>query len=160
MSAALSTARGTSARDRSVECGRSAEISRTSRGFRRSASIPRLTLATRRSKGLPPRPPSGTWTGGPAPVENDERLRPSRAEAMQRRGDGLNPWLEQRFREFRLFDSKEDAEANLKVSPAAASYVRTGKAGPSVGSHKPGGDGPGTKKFKHEHDDGKRRRNT
>ena len=23
----------------------------------------------------------------------------------------------------------------------------------SVGSHKPGGDGPGTKKFKHEHDD-------
>ena len=28
-----------------------------------------------------------------------------------------------------------------------------GKGGPSVGSHKPGGDGPGTKKFKHEHDD-------
>lgn len=26
-------------------------------------------------------------------------------------------------------------------------------AGSSVGSHKPGGDGPGTKKFKHEHDD-------
>ena len=34
----------------------------------------------------------------------------------------------------------------------------TGKGGPSVGSHKPGGDGPGTKKFKHEHDDDKRRR--
>jgi hypothetical protein len=34
----------------------------------------------------------------------------------------------------------------------------TGKGGPSVGSHKPGGDGPGTKKFKHEHDDFKRRR--
>ncbi len=32
----------------------------------------------------------------------------------------------------------------------------TGKRGPSVGSHKPGGDGPGTKKFKHEHDDDKR----
>ena len=27
--------------------------------------------------------------------------------------------------------------------------------GKSVGSHKPGGDGPGTKTFKHEHDDGK-----
>lgn len=25
----------------------------------------------------------------------------------------------------------------------------------SVGSHKPGGDGPGTKTFKHEHDDAK-----
>lgn len=32
-----------------------------------------------------------------------------------------------------------------------------GKGGSSVGSHKPGGDGPGTKKFKHEHDDDKRR---
>ncbi|MBP8274191.1 MAG: hypothetical protein KAY59_07140 [Acidobacteria bacterium] len=27
----------------------------------------------------------------------------------------------------------------------------------SVGSHKPGGDGPGTKKFKHDHDSGNRR---
>ena len=27
-----------------------------------------------------------------------------------------------------------------------------GKGGQSVGSHKPGGDGPGTKKFKHDHD--------
>ena len=34
----------------------------------------------------------------------------------------------------------------------------TGKGGPSVGSHKPGGDGPGTKKFKHEHDDDKNRK--
>ena len=33
-------------------------------------------------------------------------------------------------------------------------------AGPkgSVGSHKPEGDGPGTKKFKYEHDDSERRR--
>jgi hypothetical protein len=31
-----------------------------------------------------------------------------------------------------------------------------GEGGPSVGSHKPGGDGPGTKKFKHEHDNDKR----
>lgn len=34
---------------------------------------------------------------------------------------------------------------------------RESEAG-SVGSHKPGGDGPGTKKFKYEHDDAKRRR--
>ena len=32
-----------------------------------------------------------------------------------------------------------------------------GKGGSSVGSHRPGGDGPGTKRFKHEHDDDKRR---
>ena len=30
--------------------------------------------------------------------------------------------------------------------------------GKSVGSHKPGGDGPGTKTFKHEHDLGDRKR--
>jgi len=29
----------------------------------------------------------------------------------------------------------------------------------SVGSHKPGGDGPGTKKFKHDHDGGARAKN-
>ena len=29
---------------------------------------------------------------------------------------------------------------------------QAGKGGQSVGSHKPGGDGPGTKKFKHDHD--------
>jgi len=28
----------------------------------------------------------------------------------------------------------------------------------SIGSHKPGGDGPGTKKHKYEHDDANRRR--
>jgi hypothetical protein len=33
----------------------------------------------------------------------------------------------------------------------------SGKRG-SIGSHKPGGDGPGTKTFKHESDDSKRRR--
>ena len=31
-----------------------------------------------------------------------------------------------------------------------------GQAGRSVGSHKPGGDGPGTKTFKHESDSDKR----
>lgn len=33
-----------------------------------------------------------------------------------------------------------------------------GGDGKSVGSHKPGGDGPGTKKFKHDHDNGDRAR--
>ena len=34
------------------------------------------------------------------------------AVLLARREEGLNPWLEQRFRPFRLKDSKEDAEAN------------------------------------------------
>jgi len=34
-------------------------------------------------------------------------------ELLDRRGDGLNPWLENRFRPFRLADSKEDAETNI-----------------------------------------------
>ena len=42
-------------------------------------------------------------------------------ELLDRRGEGLNPWLEQRFRPFRLVDSKEDAAANLKISPEARS---------------------------------------
>jgi len=36
-------------------------------------------------------------------------------ELLKRRGDGLNPWLEQRFREFRLADSKEDAAASTRT---------------------------------------------
>jgi hypothetical protein len=42
-------------------------------------------------------------------------------ELEARRGDGLKTWLEQRFRPFRLADSKEDAETNLKLSPEARS---------------------------------------
>lgn len=41
-------------------------------------------------------------------------------ELLDRRGvEALNPWLEQRFREFRLADSREDAAANLAISPEA-----------------------------------------
>jgi hypothetical protein len=36
-------------------------------------------------------------------------------ELLDRRGEGLNPWLEIRFRPFRLADSKEDAEANTEA---------------------------------------------
>ena len=40
-------------------------------------------------------------------------------ELLDRRGVGLNPWLEERFRPFRLPDSREDASANTAVSPEA-----------------------------------------
>jgi len=33
---------------------------------------------------------------------------------MDRRAESLKPWLEERFRPFRLADSKEDAEANVR----------------------------------------------
>ena len=41
-------------------------------------------------------------------------------ELVERRSEGLNPWLEQRFRAIRLVDSREDAEANRRVSPEAS----------------------------------------
>ena len=41
------------------------------------------------------------------------------AVLVSRRGAGLNPWLEQRFREFRLVDSREDILANLSAPPEA-----------------------------------------
>jgi hypothetical protein len=37
-------------------------------------------------------------------------------ELLARREQGLNPWLEERFRPFRLIDSKEDAAANATPS--------------------------------------------
>ncbi len=45
-------------------------------------------------------------------------------DLLERRGtEGLNPWLEQRFRAFRLVDSAEDAAANLSISPEALPAV-------------------------------------
>ena len=44
------------------------------------------------------------------------------SELLDRRGAGLNPWLEQRFRPFRLTDSKEDAAANASFQPADEGY--------------------------------------
>ena len=40
-------------------------------------------------------------------------------ELESRRGEGLKTWLEERFRPFRLADSKEDADSNRKTSPEA-----------------------------------------
>ena len=42
-------------------------------------------------------------------------------ELESRRGEALKVWLEERFRPFRLADSKEDAETNVKISPEARS---------------------------------------
>jgi hypothetical protein len=40
-------------------------------------------------------------------------------ELLDRRAESLKPWLEERFRPFRLADSKDDAEANLKGASQA-----------------------------------------
>ncbi len=41
-------------------------------------------------------------------------------ELLDRRAESLKPWLEERFRPFRLEDSREDAEATSRdASPAA-----------------------------------------
>ena len=41
-------------------------------------------------------------------------------ELLERRAESLKPWLEERFRPFRLADSKDDAEANLKAASREA----------------------------------------
>jgi hypothetical protein len=41
-------------------------------------------------------------------------------ELLRRRSEGLNPWLEQRFRAFRIADSREDAEVSIKASEDAS----------------------------------------
>jgi hypothetical protein len=40
-------------------------------------------------------------------------------ELLERRAEGLNPWLEERFRAIRLADSRDDAALNMAVSPEA-----------------------------------------
>ena len=42
-------------------------------------------------------------------------------ELESRRGEGLKTWLEERFRPFRLADSRDDAETNMRNSPEAGS---------------------------------------
>ena len=44
-------------------------------------------------------------------------------ELLERRGEGLNPWLEQRYRPFRLADSREDADANQGGSRRTDGHV-------------------------------------
>ena len=52
----------------------------------------------------------------------------------------------------------KDAGGNMGSKGQNQRADNSGRAGQgaSVGSHKPGGDGPGTKKFKHDSDDNKR----
>jgi len=40
-------------------------------------------------------------------------------ELLARRGEGLTPWLDHRFREFRRIDAKEDALASAGTTPDA-----------------------------------------
>lgn len=60
---------------------------------------------------------------GGAAVRYPEHFKPLMdsvaTELLDRRGVGLNPWLEERFRPFRLRDSREDAHENLANSPEA-----------------------------------------
>jgi hypothetical protein len=42
-------------------------------------------------------------------------------ELLERREESLKPWLEERFRPFRLADSREDAAANIGSSPESHS---------------------------------------
>ena len=44
-------------------------------------------------------------------------------ELMDRRAESLKPWLEERFRPFRLVDSKEDAEANVRHASQTATLA-------------------------------------
>jgi hypothetical protein len=37
------------------------------------------------------------------------------SELLERRGNGLNPWLEERFRTIRMIDSQEDAALNSRT---------------------------------------------
>lgn len=58
---------------------------------------------------------------GGAAVRHPEHFKPLMdsvaTELLDRRGAGLNPWLEERYRPFRLIDSREDAAVNRDVSP-------------------------------------------
>jgi hypothetical protein len=60
---------------------------------------------------------------GGAAIRHPEHFKPLMdsvaTELLDRRGVGLNPWLEERFRPFRFADSREDARANMAVSPEA-----------------------------------------
>ena len=60
---------------------------------------------------------------GGAAIRHPEHFKPLMdsvaTELIDRRGVGLNPWLEERFRAFRFADSRDDAAANLEVSPEA-----------------------------------------
>lgn len=64
---------------------------------------------------------------GGAAVRHPEHFTPLMnavaTELMDRRGVGLHPWLEERFREFRSSDSREDAQANRAISPEVSSGV-------------------------------------
>ncbi len=66
---------------------------------------------------------------GGAAVRHTDHFKPLMdsvaTELLARRGVGLNPWLEERYRPFRLTDSREDASVNLANSPEAGTSGET-----------------------------------
>jgi hypothetical protein len=62
---------------------------------------------------------------GGAAIRHPEHFKPLMdsvaTELLDRRGVGLNPWLDDRFRPFRDTDAREDAAANRAISPEARS---------------------------------------
>ena len=68
---------------------------------------------------------------GGAAIRHPEHFKPLMdsvaTELLDRRGVGLNPWLETRFRPFRLADSRDDAHANRALSPEARPLAELGR---------------------------------
>lgn len=56
-------------------------------------------------------------------------------------------------------DDKVGKDAGGNEGSKGQNQRKAGSGAPSVGSHKPSGDGPGTKKFKHESDPPRRGEN-
>jgi hypothetical protein len=82
------------------------------------------TMADIRFQSIEDGPLADIWYAlGGAAVRHPEHFKGLMDDCFQelesRRGEGLKTWLEERFRPFRLADSKEDAETNLKLSPEA-----------------------------------------
>jgi hypothetical protein len=67
---------------------------------------------------------------GGAAVRHPEHFKPLMdavaTELIDRRGVGLNPWLEERYRAFRLEDSRDDAHVNQAISPEAGKEATRG----------------------------------
>lgn len=69
------------------------------------------------------------YTLGGAAVRHTDHFKPLMdavaTELLARRGVELNPWLEERYRRFRLADSREDASANMAISPESRTPAET-----------------------------------
>ena len=77
--------------------------------------------------------PTSVTPSGVAAVRHPDHFKPLMdsiaTELLDRRGAGLNPWLEQRYRPFRFEDSRDDARANRAISPECASGIHEATRG-------------------------------